>query len=651
MKLLPLIILIIAGNLYSQNVNHFTTLKKSFIADSLSKSTNDTLSVKDSTLAGKKIIYDSLKYYYQRPLYENDIFIDRDVINRVDYRYAGDILKLFPFTFIRDYGSIGHPVESMLYGVGNNAVTYLQDGLLLNNVLTNSLDLNLIQTGFIDSVEIIPSTRGFLYGTYNNPVAINFITKDFLSKVPFSRIKYYQGAYGEALVDGIFNARISNRFNASFDITNRRSGRRYINSAFSLWQANLKLKYFLSSKINLLANYDFVHSKTGLNGGVDVDSILASTSNIDSVMYNEILAPVNYPNRNENVKRHFFNLRALGSLGKNFFSEFNIYYKYFQSDITNSNYTSPKIINKNKVYGLSFNQIYTQNHFNINLIANYLNANLQNFIIPNSTELISPYFGTDRIFTLSAKVSASMLDSTLFPSIFYKYSNESTNKYLNLQRNTYYGAGFDLNYRLLKRIKLYIGYSVYQTAVSMDYVNDWQIGANAHFNPFDIGATIFNRKNFVYPFLVSGFNPRNYAPDLTGISANLKLRLWKFNLITRTAYYTGSKISSSYFIELPKLKITSGLYYEGILFNSNLNLKAGFIMHYNDKMHMPVSYSPSQFIPSSLTVDFTLSGVIQKVAIVYFTFENLFNRRYYLIPYYPMPLRNIRFGLAWELFD
>jgi len=50
-------------------------------------------------------------------------------------------------------------------------------------------------------------------------------------------------------------------------------------------------------------------------------------------------------------------------------------------------------------------------------------------------------------------------------------------------------------------------------------------------------------------------------------------------------------------------------------------------------------------------LDFTLAGEIRGAAIFYFIWENLLGNQYYITPYYPMPERNIRFGLAWELFN
>ena len=92
------------------------------------------------------------------------------------------------------------------------------------------------------------------------------------------------------------------------------------------------------------------------------------------------------------------------------------------------------------------------------------------------------------------------------------------------------------------------------------------------------------------------------------------------------------------------------------LFNSNLDLKTGFVFNYTGKqnirnvsiLHRRIS---SDDVESWLTVDFTVSAEIQKAAIIYFTWENLFDWKYYITPYYPMLERNIRFGVAWEIFN
>jgi hypothetical protein len=107
---------------------------------------------------------------------------------------------------------------------------------------------------------------------------------------------------------------------------------------------------------------------------------------------------------------------------------------------------------------------------------------------------------------------------------------------------------------------------------------------------------------------------------------------------------------------MPETKFNGGIYYKDILFNSSLDLKTGFVANYTGKQSLKSLVIPhvgaiSTDIESWLTIDFTLSGEIQKAAIVYFTWENLFDWKYYITPYYPMLQRNMRFGIAWEIFN
>ncbi len=108
---------------------------------------------------------------------------------------------------------------------------------------------------------------------------------------------------------------------------------------------------------------------------------------------------------------------------------------------------------------------------------------------------------------------------------------------------------------------------------------------------------------------------------------------------------------------MPELNIKAGLYYKDILFNTNLNLKTGFIFYYTGKQNLsPIYYQDvltyfNNEVAQSFTVDFTLVGEIRKAAIIYFTWENLFDKQYFITPFYPMPSRGIRFGIGWELFN
>jgi len=100
-----------------------------------------------------------------------------------------------------------------------------------------------------------------------------------------------------------------------------------------------------------------------------------------------------------------------------------------------------------------------------------------------------------------------------------------------------------------------------------------------------------------------------------------------------------------------KFRFASGIYFKDTLFNSNLDLKTGFLLNYFGSQKISFSGFEYQTVKSSYRIDFTLAGEIQNRAIVYFTWENLLDEEYYIFPYYPMPERHIRFGVAWEILN
>ena len=223
---------------------------------------SDTLSIQpDSIITNDSLLIvterDSIVPLYSSPLTDKSFIASNKELLKLEYQYTGDYLRLSQFNFIKNLGFTGQPNETFLYGVGNDAVSYLMDGISYNDRQSNSLNLNLIQSEDVDSIEMIPLPRGFLYGAYNNPVSVNFITKDFLSAQPYTRIRFYQGTNRDMMFDGIFNAIITNKLIASFDITNRIYDGTYDNTDYSIWQGKVKLKYLLSNAVNIIASYNY----------------------------------------------------------------------------------------------------------------------------------------------------------------------------------------------------------------------------------------------------------------------------------------------------------------------------------------------------------------------------------------------------------
>jgi len=102
---------------------------------------------------------------------------------------------------------------------------------------------------------------------------------------------------------------------------------------------------------------------------------------------------------------------------------------------------------------------------------------------------------------------------------------------------------------------------------------------------------------------------------------------------------------------LPKFQFNTGVYYRNILFENNLNLKTGISFTYNHYTRQPEFNYYNLFSPNVALLNFEVAGEIQKKAMLYFRWENLTGENYFIVPFYPMPGRSIRFGVAWNFLN
>nr|MCU0344449.1 TonB-dependent receptor plug domain-containing protein [Ignavibacterium sp.] len=416
----------------------------------------DSLFIGDSLLT--KVIRDSIVPIYSSPLDNQSFILSNKELLKLEYQYTGDYLRLYPLNFIKNLGFTGQPNETFLYGVGNNAVSYLMDGVSNNDRQSNSLNLNLIQSEDVDSIEVIPLPRGFLYGAYNNPVSVNFITKDFISIQPYSRIRFYQGTNRDMMFDGIFNAVVTNRLIASFDITNRIYDGTYDNTDYSIWQGKVKLKYLLSNEVNIIASYNYNDYNAGYSGGVDLDSIRSITENVDNILYDFRAAPMVYPNGELKTLTHLPRLRFLIKPFENFKSDLSFFYLYNDYQ----KFTTQKQFNESKTFGINFKNDFTYEQLDFNLTADYEKGKVsrweeRNFDTVTYYSNIPP---TDYdLFSLTGDVSLKLFDGDLIPSAFGKFSSYYTISGSRDFSDNPFSVGLDLLYKGFDFVELYGGYS------------------------------------------------------------------------------------------------------------------------------------------------------------------------------------------------
>jgi hypothetical protein len=634
-----------------------------FTQDSSAVTPIDTLSFADSLLNTDSLRVEAKKGkmipLYQTPLSVENLLIKKHDFLRIDYRYAADFFKLSPFFYLKDYGTLGQPNDLFLYGTNSKGISFFEDGVYHNNRYSNLLDLNHFQSESVDSIEIAPLPRGFIYGPYNNTVSVNLISKDPSPSLPYTRVKYYEGPYDETMIDGLFSVYVFRQLIASAEITNRIASNRYLNTDYSVWQAKAKLKYLLSDSINLIGTYRYSSSETGLNGGVDVDSILQATQNLESVLYNNLEAPVITESGRLKVKQHHFGLRLLSSFSKNSETDLTLFYKFYLDENSNGQ-TGNSFTNKfrNKLWGAFLKQGFKFDFLDARLFANYESNKFKDSY--SSGDILKDNYSSMNLFSIAGILSAYLLDSAFVPSVFYKYAHYD----YQFGENSYSGAnpgfGFDVKYYLSKFLNFYAGYSEYKPFYSDLRIKTAELGAKFLKENFLADLKLFNRKNFNLHYPVNYINS-SYTTEsnIWGLSSQLGIRVWKIFLEARASYYD---ITERWYDGIttnnpPDVIFTTGLFFRDFLFNDNLDLKAGFEFTYFGKQ--TISFSPNidlvggsdLFINPSNRLDFIAAGEIQKVAIVYFTWENLFDNDYYLVRFYPVPERNIRFGLSWELFN
>lgn len=635
MKFIPVLIALAFINLYAQDKDTISVDTIKITADSLFITNTDTLYADTTLTIQQYITPDTLSPLHQKPYYEGSFFISRSTINFLDYRYAGNLLSPFAASVFKDKGFIGQSNELLLYGTSN--IGFLTDGLLVNNRLGHHFDLNLIQSESIDSIEILPLPRGFLYGTEMYTASVNFINKDFLTPRPYTRIKYYEAPDGEAFVDAIFSSLLFQRLNFYLDVNNRKYDGVYTNNDYSIWNVKAQLKYLPSNSINIIGSYSMTSSELGLNGGVDVDSISKITNDINSVLYEPLTAPVVSPLLRQEVNQKKFNIRTLASLG-NFFTHLDFYYNAEEESYT-GNFTNDNI--KNYFWGVSLRQSYSPSSLKFEFNSIYEKRDLNYYYLNTDTVLQKQKLDYS-IFSVSPLLSIYLLDSTLIPSVFFKYSENLT---YNL--GAYHGYGADITLKLLNIFKIYLGMSRFDLLNSLA-TDVYELGITLNHEKLFTDLRLYNRTNYasLFELHLNGLIPQNSFPmvtgDIKGFAISIKYDFGKLGVEGSFTYNSFDEVRNHPKAEV-KTHLSGAIFYKDILFSSSLNLKTGFIIKY-------YKFEPGG-LNSALQLDFTVAGRIQDAAIVYFSWENLLGKQYYIVPYYPMRERGIRFGLAWELFN
>lgn len=619
--------------------------------------------------------------------------VSKNTLESIDYRFTEDYLKGAAGLFIKRLGAGGMPTDVSLFGLSATSTAFLNDGISITNRLTNFTDLHLFQSEGIDSIEVMPLSRGFLLGN-SNIAAVNIISREPSSSKPYSRLRYYQAPSGEGLIDGIFNIAPFKKLNTYIEITNHGSDFYYTNSQFSNWMGNIRLNYLLSPSETIRINYKHVKSTVGLNGGVDLTATHNRFPNfaLEELIYDNLTAVVRFPNRYLTSTNNFFSASLLARLIENSPSEFAFYYKddlsEFRQNISGT--VSENVIpvsrdNKVQTIGVRFRQDYSTGIFDFVSLTTFE----RNKYI---AELLQREF-TNFSLATSFITTLKLADNRVLPSVFLKYLINDSDK-------NSFGLGGDVAINFTNQFSAYAGFSHFEKPFSQleklfhtggfyhlggglsnrnQKIQTVELKASADFDWLKISAGYFLTKNnneLVSAFADSStkFNDEAHFVNTVdaatqGLTLQAQLSFWKIHFNTNSTLYLSEdeRIRNG----LPKFSSNGGVYYIDTLFNNNLKLKTGFNYYsygsrYEQRFDFEKGISSSylfdtsngiysqigltEFTPS-LQIDFFLAGRIQESAIIYFTWENLLNSQFSVVPFYPIQPRGLRFGVTWEFLD
>lgn len=671
-----------ALQLQFQSVPGDTIRPDSLRVDSLGTDTTGILSLDDSLQT--KVIVDTQKVLFHRLLSKESTVITKEEINFSDYRNPGEIFNLFPLSYIRSLGYIGMPDDLLLYGQGYGNISWFEDGVLLTDRIKNSFTTLNIQVENTGKVELLPLSRGFLYGTLNNPVAVNMQTQDYINPVSYSRIKYYEGTDGEGLLDVRLSSMPFNKLAFTMDITNKKVDDGYTNTDFTTWKARFKIKYLLSNQFNITAKYYFNRVEYGLNGGINIEELGVP---FDEIEFGSIKAePVVFDRRMRKYFQHNVSVSLLSTLLNGNETMLTVYYQSDEDEfsgfypdstiqlVTEQRNSNLESLHDNyqtiyfdkrfrydrtyDLYGLTFRQDFQLGPFDLQAMSTYEHLE-RNSVTESSTPMDN--------FSAAGILTTNLFGGGVRPSFYAKTAT--------IDGTVYAGSGADLSITLSDSLTFFAGISTFGTKDILVPEIDEKIITTAeskltYGHDFYAAVSVFfkstqnqNLKAYENLSSINGYNSleRVYEPEneLYGASLVFNYNYWKLYLETQTSWYH-QKVKSFDTYAIPQFVLRYNLLYKDTLFSENLNLETGFTFSlsssqsyfFYDFYNARIFYDPENpEIETNYRLDFNLAGRIRQAVILYFSWRNLLDRSYYLTPYYPTLGRNIRFGVAWEFFN
>ena len=580
-----------------------------------------------------------------------------------DVQDVPELLDLDARFFLRRLGEAGKPDQLNLLGVDGRSVGIMLDGRPMNDPITGTYNLADMPLEFVDQIETAMDGDAFL-GAPDGPAgSLNFVSKQYNTLRPQTKIRYVQDPFESLLTDGLFAQNVARSTNLMAAFQRRTSNGRFPNAGLDSWNIRSRLRYDPSDRWNIALSDFYTKALNGLNGGIAVSR---SSSEFD-----ELTASMNDTTASSTLYRRDVTLSSIAEIfpDTTWLTQASIYYSTIRLE-----YNDPgSLAGTHDVHRSSLTGIRIQQSVNPDFVSatgvferderkvlesrmvgprdeaetdlsGRLAINAVDFFVPTFSGRFASTRGTSAVSSggeisvrplPSISINAGLSSTIRFPTIQEMYWTDSTvmrPSPISNERHDVLFAGMQFNADSMFTCNV----SAFQRKIADAIV--FAPTTTAYGTP---AAVVLNVATV----------------RIQGVSASAALSLGPFTLSESCTYldYREADTTKSLF---PKIQTTTELRYHNILLSNALEMNVGLRVRFVDRergmMYLPQEFIYTENMQSELggftTFDlygtFTLGSVY-----VTLSWQNISDADYLLTAVYPMPGRLVRLGINWLFLD
>lgn len=245
-----------------------------------------------------------------------------------DRRTLSEVIDDTPGSFSYTFSNGGR--SSLIFnGITEKEIAILRDGVQVNDIYYGGADAETFSVNDIEALEKISAVSSFVYGITANSKSFNIITKDRLSKKPFSQLRYSQDRFNSLYADVFFSLPVTKWHFITLGLTKHSIDGRYTNSAFDVWNGRARLTSIFTKILSVRADFYYSRIERGLNEG------LLNTQTEEVLRDDD--AVVNNPFSSENIEQFNYGITFMGRFfGTSSLTKLQVYSNNILRDYTNT---------------------------------------------------------------------------------------------------------------------------------------------------------------------------------------------------------------------------------------------------------------------------------------------------------------------------